>query len=760
MSKRISPDAIAVAVLVLLWGLFFWRVLTPIDADKASFKQGDFSGQFVAFGAYQYERFMGGEVPLWNPYNNSGLPFIADTQAAVFYPPRLLTIALASVAGGWSYHALELEAIAHVLLYTLGMFALVRRMTGRVLGGLVAAIVGGYSGYLAGYPPLQLALLEAGVWLPLAVMGVHEATQDNRVRGLPLTLTGTALGLSWLAGHPQTSWFLTYLVVAYLAWRCALLGDGWRVALRRVALGTVLVGVITFGATAVTFIPGVEYLAHTARAGLGYTAKSNGFPIQDIIQFVYPGVVSLFSPLYVGVVGLLLAITALRLPFRRTGFWFVVAGAGLLLSFGGNSAFFPSLYNLLPGLRFFRGQERAAYLVANSLAILAGMGLAGLLRDEVHRGGLLFRRLLLATVMLTGAAFFFVAILWLGFREQYGEVIGPVAFAFIVAAAAYAAGVWLLSQQVKRLMAVLPLLVVLMFDLFSVNMDANSNYDDIPPAQQLSIAAPPLVQPVQPDSETDVARVDGFRGLTDNYGSLYGVYDARGISPLFLDGLYQLQQPPFATPADFETNPLFWELNAVEYVYSGRDVLPVASNVVTTGADRFGPVFLHRLDDPRPFALLVYQADVVDSDAFARSLLADPRYDPRASVIVAGVPSRTLPGDPPPGGAVEIIAFAPERIQIQVDAPENAVLSLAHPHYPGWQAHLDGNPVDLLRAYGGFTAVVVPAGEHTLALMYRPLTFIIGAVLSSITWALLGIVGIVEVAGGVRRNANDNKSGT
>ena len=28
-----------------------------------------------------------GEIPLWNPYNNGGLPFIADTQAAVFYPP-------------------------------------------------------------------------------------------------------------------------------------------------------------------------------------------------------------------------------------------------------------------------------------------------------------------------------------------------------------------------------------------------------------------------------------------------------------------------------------------------------------------------------------------------------------------------------------------------------------------------------------------------------------------------------------------------
>ena len=190
------------------------------SADQASFAQGDFSGQFVAFGGYHYERFEDFEVPLWNPHNNSGLPFIADTQAASFYPPRMLTMGLMTWFEDWHYRALELEAIVHVLAYTLTMFAFVRRLTDSIAGGFVAAVVGGYGGYLSGYPPLQLALLEAGVWLPLALMGVFEATKSERVRAVPLILTGLALGSSWLAGHPQTSWFLTYLTVAYFAYRC------------------------------------------------------------------------------------------------------------------------------------------------------------------------------------------------------------------------------------------------------------------------------------------------------------------------------------------------------------------------------------------------------------------------------------------------------------------------------------------------------------------------------------------------------------
>ncbi|HRL12295.1 MAG TPA: hypothetical protein PKX07_10490 [Aggregatilineales bacterium] len=304
-------DLFAVLLLIGLWALFFWRLLTPIPEDQASFTQGDFSGQFVAFGGYQYARMSQGEIPLWNPYNNGGLPFIADTQAAVFYPPRLLTIALSAAAGGWTYHALELEAIAHVLAYTLLMYAFVRRLTrthpASVFGALVAAVTAGYGGYISGYPPLQLTLLEAGIWLPLAALGIHEATRlTERVRYSWLLLTGFALGLSWLAGHPQTSYFLTFFLVAYFAYQIVRQRRPWR----DLIAGTALFGVVSVGVVAVTLLPGLEYLMRTSRSGLGFDAKGGGFPFQDIAQMIFPGVVSLWSPLYFGVIGLPLALAA------------------------------------------------------------------------------------------------------------------------------------------------------------------------------------------------------------------------------------------------------------------------------------------------------------------------------------------------------------------------------------------------------------------------------------------------------------------
>src|SRR5712691_47232 len=219
---RISVDLLSVLLLTLLCWLFFWRLLTPNPLNQQSLVEGDFSGQFVAFAHYQAIRFGQGEVPLWNPYNYGGHPFLADTQSAVFYPPRLITIALLDITGGSTpqrmYDALQKEMIAHTLLASLLMYALVRRLTlGQpcsIVAGLVAGLSFAYSGYLTGYPQLQLAIMEAGIWLPLALLGIHEALRTAEVNWRWFGLAGLALGLSLMAGHPQTSLFFIYVTMA------------------------------------------------------------------------------------------------------------------------------------------------------------------------------------------------------------------------------------------------------------------------------------------------------------------------------------------------------------------------------------------------------------------------------------------------------------------------------------------------------------------------------------------------------------------
>jgi len=732
---RLSPDSLAVAALVLLWMLFFWRILTPIRSDQASFKQGDFSGQFVAFGAYQYQRMSAGEIPLWNPYNNGGLPFIADTQAAVFYPPRLLTIALCHASGtGWTYHALELEAIAHVLALTLMMYAFVRRLTRTaphsVLGALAAALTIGYGGYVSGYPPLQLALLEAGIWLPLAALGLYEASQADKVRWSWLMLSGLALGLSWMAGHPQTSFFLTYFLIAYWTWRVGVRRWHWT----RFVFGVALFGVVSFGLVAVTLLPGLEYLLLTSRSGLGFDAAGGGFPIQDFAQMIVPRVVSLFSPLYIGIAGLALAVHAVNTRRPDSWFWAIVAVFALLLSLGANSPLYHLMYNIVPGLRFFRGQERAAYLFAHSTAILVGLAAAHLPTLSTDKR---LRRLVMIILALCGASTLGTSMLWLNDRATHTATLQAFTLSTILAAALWVI-VPLIARDSRWRYALLALIV---FDLFAVSMNAPSNYDPRPADAQI----PPndLIAPILADTDTPF-RVDGFRGLHDNYGSYYQIADIQGISPLFLGGVQQIIE--YGLPDERA-----WELFAVRYVFSDWEALNVPGEVLLRGIDRYGAVNLHRLSAPRPYAHLLYAYTLADSDEAARQILADPTFDARQTAILARAPQLPLPTGDVTGEGTTIITYAPEQLTVIVNTPQNAILSLAHVDYPSWHARINSQSVETIRAYGGLIALEVPAGEHTVTLTFEPLLYRIGAFISLITWGALGLWGLIISVQGVRR---------
>ena len=68
------------ALPLLLWtaavALFFW----PMLSGRVHIANGDFSGQFHAFGLFQMRELVAGRFPLWSAGSFSGFPFAADPQ--------------------------------------------------------------------------------------------------------------------------------------------------------------------------------------------------------------------------------------------------------------------------------------------------------------------------------------------------------------------------------------------------------------------------------------------------------------------------------------------------------------------------------------------------------------------------------------------------------------------------------------------------------------------------------------------------------
>ncbi|MDQ4077232.1 MAG: hypothetical protein M3220_13410, partial [Chloroflexota bacterium] len=214
--RRFAVDVGAVALLLLLVALFFWRLWAPNPADRVAFPVGDFTDQYYPLRRFVAASLADGHLPFWNPYIFGGQPGLADPQAAVLYPPALLNALF--WGANFPLIALELEAVAHIALAAVGAYLFVRyALALDPLSSLAGAAVFGFGGYLTGFPLEQITILETSAWLPWLLLAIHHAVQarlvHERVRWS--AVGALLLGMALLAGHPQSALYLLYVSVAY-----------------------------------------------------------------------------------------------------------------------------------------------------------------------------------------------------------------------------------------------------------------------------------------------------------------------------------------------------------------------------------------------------------------------------------------------------------------------------------------------------------------------------------------------------------------
>ncbi|MGC8826519.1 MAG: hypothetical protein ACP5TV_05880 [Anaerolineae bacterium] len=378
---------LAAGLLLALPFIMFWRIWWPAPALRQVITYGDFVEQHYLMRVFAARELSHGRLPLWDPYTFGGQPAVAATLFQVFYPLGLWQVLLPDPL---PFLALELEVLFHLGLAGLFTYLFVYRLTRSYGAGLVAGLAFGLGGWLTSYPIQQINILETAVWLPLGLWLIEGAVEGRSLAGL--FLAGAAMGISLLAGHPQTTLYMAYLAGAYFLFRALGRRAGWRFT----AAGALLMLAGALGISAAQWIPGLEMHRMSPRAGLTYADIAHGFQWADLLGIVRarPGE---WSPLYVGLLPLLLALAGLVVKRRGPAlFWGAASLTALLLSLGGNGFLFPIAYRILPGFNLFRDQERLAYIVSFALAVLAGCGYAAL-AGRWHR----VRRALPALLALT-----------------------------------------------------------------------------------------------------------------------------------------------------------------------------------------------------------------------------------------------------------------------------------------------------------------------------------------------------------------------
>ena len=94
-------------------------------------------------------------------------------------------------------------------------------------------------------------------------------------------------------------------------------------------------------------------------------------------------------------------------------------------------------------------------------------------------------------------------------------------------------------------------------------------------------------------------------------------------------------------------------------------------------------------------------------------------------------------GAPGPAGTARIVRTERQRLVVEARAERPGTLVVTDAWAPGWQARVDGRPVDVERVDYLFRGVPLAAGEHRVEFEYRPLSWRIGWIASLAALAAL-----------------------
>lgn len=147
-----------------------------------------------------------GTIPLWNPYNFSGSPLLANNQSGVFYPLNVLFL-INENGASWSMYIFMQPFLASLFMYVY-----IRSLKRSTFAALISAISFGFSLFMSTF-------LEYGnightiLWLPL-ILFCFEKLKEKKILFAPILTM--AICFAFFAGHLQIAASIVLFSIVYL----------------------------------------------------------------------------------------------------------------------------------------------------------------------------------------------------------------------------------------------------------------------------------------------------------------------------------------------------------------------------------------------------------------------------------------------------------------------------------------------------------------------------------------------------------------
>lgn len=164
-----------------------------------------------------------------------------------------------------------------------------------------------------------------------------------------------------------------------------------------------------------------------------------------------------------------------------------------------------------------------------------------------------------------------------------------------------------------------------------------------------------------------------------------------------------------------------------------------------------GLVTIYRNPNAFPRAFVVYEAESVAGLQQALDRLSDADFNPAETVLIEGDLPSTIEKQLSTGSQgfsqVQVTDRGANTITIQATTDQPGFLVVSEQYFPGWKVYVDGDESQIYKANGTMRAVFLEEGTHKVEFRYRPMSFILGTVLSGSTLLVLIAIYIVSKSG-------------
>jgi ABC-type multidrug transport system fused ATPase/permease subunit len=711
--------------------------------------------QLYPWRLFSIEEFKKGEFPLWNPYNFTGTPHLANIFTACLYPLNALFFILPFPLGWGIYIFLQ------PLLVGLTTFIFLKNLKLKDLAALFGSIVFTFSSFLM--MRLEFGMVgHTALWLPLALLAVDKLFQEKKFRWLLLAVL--ALAFNFLAGYLQVTVYTYLIFLIYGFYRFYQKKD--KIALLLVIISPIL----AFLLAGAQVLPLLETITKSSRiANYGeedFFAGQFFLPWERLITFLVPdffgnpvtwnfwGKVSYYEFTgYIGVVSIFFIFYSFFYILRKKDvlFWWLVTGFGFLFLLPTPFARLP--YTLgVPGFSALV-PARVIFVINFSMAVLAAFGFEYFRREKSKRRleSLSFKTtsLLLFGFALVTISLLFGFLFWPRWQDHasvaFFNMILPlgVLFAALLVLSFYFA---FKSQKLRHLLLFF-LVLLLSFDL----LHNARKYNSFNPPEIVFPSTEAIEFLKKQSGERFRVLVTHPELLTPSFNIPYGIEMVDGYDSFHSKRTEELMMAANSEDPEgrfrssgrstFSTNyrsPLFDLMNA-KYVLTLEEVdHPKLKLVFQKGLTR---IYQNLNSYPRAYLTNDFVVLNDDEEILAEMLRFSQKGEKRA-VLEKEVEIDTGQIKPSQAG-IEIKEYTPQKVEIITESPQKAILVLSDAYDPGWKALIDEQKAELYRANYNFRAVVVPAGQHVVQFVYRPRLFRVGLYLSAGSLFLIMIAMVV-----------------